>query len=470
MPLSLAQRFINLGMVSQLAKEYASQLERGVYNWRRLMWVSMPPALAKYVTDSLAAGTYNPNVAAEKGMPPAIAQLTTDLWFVSSQFNLYQGVADLINDRYALPVLGQELLNPASWVGSSSGGTASGSNVGGTLTLVGDNTNNYRFDASIVTEAGKSYAFIFDIEDAPTSFRAGTTAGGVNILPSQAVQPGKRAYFFTAQGATTFLRFAQTSTTPVRVLSISVKEVALSLVSGAYPKRAATFGEFLRFEQAIDPANSMRLWELHDDFQRPDGPLGTAPTGQAWSYIADAPTRTIPSIVGFKVQTYDSGQPSTACYNFNIISKPVKSMRARISFAPGADNGRSTLISTYRDPYPPLKPWEVPQDPINNAIRSGSIHINYGTTDVQNALFHEPPQYNYVSTNITYPGVLAKDGTEYIVGWDLDGDEMWFLMPLGPRVQRVSDLYQQENGRRVVFEHYWQTGQCQVRYHEVWAS
>lgn len=76
MALSLAQKFINLGMPSPLAVEFANQLNTDAYNWKRLMWNSMVPDLAKYVAQSLAAGTFDPRIAMEKTMSEAVVTLT----------------------------------------------------------------------------------------------------------------------------------------------------------------------------------------------------------------------------------------------------------------------------------------------------------------------------------------------------------------------------------------------------------
>lgn len=76
MALSLAQKFINLGLAAPLAVEYATQINTGTYNWRRLMWLGMVPQLARYVAESLAAGTFDPRVAIEKTMSEAVANLT----------------------------------------------------------------------------------------------------------------------------------------------------------------------------------------------------------------------------------------------------------------------------------------------------------------------------------------------------------------------------------------------------------
>ena len=52
MALSLAQKFINLGMPSPLAVEFANQINTGTYNWKRLMWNSMVPQLKAGATAS----------------------------------------------------------------------------------------------------------------------------------------------------------------------------------------------------------------------------------------------------------------------------------------------------------------------------------------------------------------------------------------------------------------------------------
>ena len=81
MALSLAQKFINLGMASPLAVEYANQINTGVYNWRRLAELGMVPILAKYVAESLAVGAFSGRIAMEKTMTEALANLTTSVGY-----------------------------------------------------------------------------------------------------------------------------------------------------------------------------------------------------------------------------------------------------------------------------------------------------------------------------------------------------------------------------------------------------
>jgi len=76
MALSLAQKFVSLGTSPALAKEYANQIQVGVYNARRLSELGMVTPLAKYVTESLAIGTFVGRKAMELSMTEAVANLT----------------------------------------------------------------------------------------------------------------------------------------------------------------------------------------------------------------------------------------------------------------------------------------------------------------------------------------------------------------------------------------------------------
>lgn len=133
MALSLAQKFINLGMPSPLAVEFANQLNTGVYNWKRLMWNSMVPELAKYVAESLAAGTFDPRIAMEKTMSEAVATLTAGggvpAWV--DQSSLID--ADFANSRY---FYNGAAYSQAGWL-AAIGGSIAGNAVSVGPTIVG---------------------------------------------------------------------------------------------------------------------------------------------------------------------------------------------------------------------------------------------------------------------------------------------------------------------------------------------
>lgn len=72
MAFTTAQQLQELGVATPLAKELGAQIDANSFNWRRLMWSSMPVQLAKYLADNLPNGTANISKLAELGMIPAV--------------------------------------------------------------------------------------------------------------------------------------------------------------------------------------------------------------------------------------------------------------------------------------------------------------------------------------------------------------------------------------------------------------
>lgn len=77
MAFSTAQQLQELGVATPLAKELGVQIDANSFNWRRLMWASMPVQLAKYLADNLPNGTASNSKLAELGMIPAVIALIT---------------------------------------------------------------------------------------------------------------------------------------------------------------------------------------------------------------------------------------------------------------------------------------------------------------------------------------------------------------------------------------------------------
>lgn len=77
MAFSTAQQLQELGVATPLAKELGAQIDANSFNWRRLMWSSMPVQLAKYLADNLPNGTASNGKLAELGMIPAVIALIT---------------------------------------------------------------------------------------------------------------------------------------------------------------------------------------------------------------------------------------------------------------------------------------------------------------------------------------------------------------------------------------------------------
>lgn len=77
MAFTTAQKLQELGVATPLAKELGAQIDANSFNWRRLMWASMPVQLAKYIADNLPNGTASNSKLAELGMIPAVIALLT---------------------------------------------------------------------------------------------------------------------------------------------------------------------------------------------------------------------------------------------------------------------------------------------------------------------------------------------------------------------------------------------------------
>lgn len=192
--------------------------------------------------------------------------------------------------------------------------------------------------------------------------------------------------------------------------------------------------------------------ELFDDFDRADGAIGTAWTGQAWSVVPATTTRVTPLISGGKLVAADSGQSQTAAYIGVDMGAPVKEMRALISFAAGISGGSAVLIATAGG---------VTVD----AITAGSIHIVFADTVVNVDVF-ETGVLTTIKT-LAYPAACAQDGTVYQVGWQIDGDTLTLFLPGGSLATITDSRFAQQNGAFAIFEHYWLTGRCHSTFHAV---
>lgn len=95
MALSLAQKLVNLGMVTPLAKELAAQQISGVYNWRRLAGLSMVPVLAKLI----AIGSYSPRAGMELGLTEEIANLIVGVRYEPETVSLFARMTQKPSDE-----------------------------------------------------------------------------------------------------------------------------------------------------------------------------------------------------------------------------------------------------------------------------------------------------------------------------------------------------------------------------------
>lgn len=123
-------------------------------------------------------------------------------------------------------ILGQPNVTPnGSWAMSVAGGTSTAvESPAGTLTLQSDGTNGARGDQSIATVAGQTYRVDFTVGTNAVTWLIGTTQGAQNIA---AASPGVGtwSYYFTATGATTWVRFVRNAGGTTVVTGISSRLV-----------------------------------------------------------------------------------------------------------------------------------------------------------------------------------------------------------------------------------------------------
>ena len=163
------------------------------------------------------------------GSRRALLQTTSKTWW--NQYSKYQGasaIADLRNDRYALPALGPELVTNGTFNTDLTGWNAANSTLPSTVTwsagvaLYGTNGSaTARLQQAISTVAGKLYVITYTGTLQGNGFFLGTSAGASDISTNTAT--GK---YFTALGSSTFLNTA-TVTNGLTLDNISVKEVLL---------------------------------------------------------------------------------------------------------------------------------------------------------------------------------------------------------------------------------------------------
>jgi hypothetical protein len=124
-----------------------------------------------------------------------------------------------------------ELLVPGSWIASTDGGTSTAvESPAGTLTIIGDGTNQAQCDQSFTTTPGETYLLKFTVDVSTISARIGETQGSLSIL-SGIYSSGINVVPFVATSAIAWVRFRR-STVGTRVITnISCKLVPASRIT-----------------------------------------------------------------------------------------------------------------------------------------------------------------------------------------------------------------------------------------------
>lgn len=197
-------------------------------------------------------------------------------------------------------------------------------------------------------------------------------------------------------------------------------------------------------------SQQVQVRALWDDFERPDGPPGIAPSGQTWiqasAFGAFEPVQS--RITNGTLTAPDSGKPETGAYTSALLSgKPVR-LAASVVFAPGlSPYGAVALVA---NPHGTLAVRG------NTDITRDSIHVVFTDAFVVLGLF-QAGRFSELAT-VYYEAACLPDGqTAYDVGWQFDANTNTITveMPDGTTTSRSDARLGQVIGPYITFEHYW---------------
>jgi len=198
--------------------------------------------------------------------------------------------------------------------------------------------------------------------------------------------------------------------------------------------------------------------EFFDNFDRADGALGDAASGHKWLQQPADGACVVATISGKKLVAADSGTSATASYNAALLERPVKKVRARMSFNTDASGGGLGLILT-RTP-PPI----VAGSPSWITV-DGAVHLVFTDVQINVGLYLNSDFFEF--DVVRYPNTLARDGTIYEVGYTRERNAVVLFAPNMAPIWLTHPRILQLAGPYVAAEPYWGTGLCQARVHEV---
>lgn len=199
---------------------------------------------------------------------------------------------------------------------------------------------------------------------------------------------------------------------------------------------------------------------IWDNFDRADGALGISSSGQAWAVVTGAGF-VVPTISSKAMVTADQSPSVTAGYP--SLKKPngnLLGVGAKVAFGAGVDGGGGALVITNGVDANDI-------DHINGINgKQGSIHISFNNLQM-NIGFYTNNNLDNIEV-VSFPQVLAKDGTCYDFRFMLDGENATFFIPnMGPF--RASDSrFRTLIGSYATFEPFWTNGQNTMKYAQVW--
>ncbi|SEQ53409.1 hypothetical protein SAMN05428969_3411 [Devosia sp. YR412] len=198
----------------------------------------------------------------------------------------------------------------------------------------------------------------------------------------------------------------------------------------------------------------VKAWSW-DDFDRVDGAIGVSGSGHTWQQLnqtASAGGSRVRAVISGKkliapdAPVHATNNPSgvTAAYSVLDLGRLVTKIRARISFGPGADGGNMTMAITKTLTLG--SPSYITTD--------GALHWVWKSTSLDIGFFPAGGGSQQFLTGFNYSD-MAKDGTEYEVGADLEDDTVIFYGPDGTTTTRTDPRFADLAGQYATWEHFW---------------
>lgn len=235
---------------------------------------------------------------------------------------------------------------------------------------------------------------------------------------------------------------------------VAAAEVCTELTLGSNAEGASAWNAWIK---RLRQSANHQPGGVYDDFDRADGAIGEAWTGQPWVQVAAGsnPAVVEATIAGGVLVAAESGHTATAAYNGIDMGATATELRASMSFGAGADGGAVALITN------PNGLATVPN------ITQKSIHIVFTNRGIDIG-FWEAGVY-FIPRTYTYETGCLKDGTVYDIGWAIEGETIRLQLPTGSIVEFTDPRVATHGGRYATFEHYWTPGQCPPSIHAAFA-
>ena len=200
---------------------------------------------------------------------------------------------------------------------------------------------------------------------------------------------------------------------------------------------------------------------LEDDFSNFQYDASHASLERKWQPLpANGSVRVLPEIIDGSLAARDSGSYLTAAYISTKLDSIAEEIRSEISFSSGFRGGAATIILS--------KTVTTDRSDIGYIVNDGSIHLAFSNAKVSVGLFKDNDLF--VAKTFFYPTPLPRDGTKFIVGFNVKGRNLTVIAPGLRGAEIEHDRVETLIGPYLTLEVFWKKGQCQPRFHKIVAA